>query len=210
MASMTRITEQRKMSKWEWTVLVALILAFLCSSLTGFAQDCDQIRGNTLRLHVIANSDSEKDQSLKLKVRDRILEEEGALLGDAGSRDDAILLASRQLNEIEAIARTCLEENGCVLPVEARITQQWFNTRTYGELTLPAGQYEALQVRIGEAKGQNWWCVLFPPFCLPAARSKADAEEAFQEAAKVVESDPQYEVRFALLEWLEKIVRHFQ
>ena len=95
----------RKMSKWEWTVLVALILAFLCNSLTGFAQDCDRIRGNTLRLHVIANSDSEADQELKLKVRDRILEEEGALLGDAGSRDDAILLANSQLNEIEAIAK---------------------------------------------------------------------------------------------------------
>lgn len=137
-------------------------------------------------------------------------EEEGALLGDAGSRDDAILLANSQLNEIEAIAKECLEENGCHMPVEARITQQWFNTRTYGELTLPAGQYEALQVRIGEPRGKNWWCVLFPPFCLPAARSKADAEQAFQEAAKVVESNPQYEMRFALLEWLEKLIKSFQ
>lgn len=199
----------RKMSKWEWTILMALILAFLCNSLISFAQDCDQIRGNTLRLHVIANSDSKADQELKLKVRDRILEEEGSLLGDAGNRDDAILLANTQLDEIEAIAKGCLEENGCYMPVQVQITQQWFNTRTYGELTLPAGQYEALQIRIGEAKGQNWWCVLFPPFCLSAARGKVDVEQAFQEAAKVVESNPQYEMRFALLEWLEKIIKSF-
>lgn len=123
------------------------------------------IAGEVFRLHVIANSDTEKDQELKLKVKTRIVEYLKEILGeDAGLKEtkEAVLT---HLTEIEQEAENIIEEQGFDYPVEVVVEKTYFPEKTYGDCTFPAGEYEALKVKIGSAKGQNWWCVLYPSLC---------------------------------------------
>ena len=181
-------------------MIVGLILAVVLSSVTSFASVCRQVRGDTLRLHVLANSDSEEDQALKLYVRDCILQETGTLFTTTGGKAAAEQAVDRHLEEIAHIAQEAVREKGYDYPVSVYRTNMYFATTSYENATMPAGRYDALRVEIGSAAGHNWWCVLYPPLCLPAAQQ--EAIEAFTgEEQQVVEGG--YEVRFALVELLE-------
>ena len=147
---------------------MGLVIAILCS-MASFSQQCQNIRESVLRLHVLANSDSQEDQALKLKVRDRILLESEHLMDHVSNRQEAKQIASQHLPELEAAAQDEIQKQGYDYPVEIRLENTYFNTRQYGSVTLPAGQYDALRVLIGSGEGHNWWCVMFPPMCLPAA-----------------------------------------
>lgn len=192
-----------------------LLLAMLITPLAGFAQQCGQIRQEVLRLHILANSDSDADQALKLRVRDAVLDATGSLFSAAGTLEEAQAAAEENLPAIEAVARRVLEEEGCSYPVKAELTRMYFNTREYGEdTTLPAGEYQALRLSIGEAKGKNWWCVMFPPICIPAAAEageEAQAVEADGEGQqalrdiRALNEEPHFRLSFALVEWLEGI-----
>lgn len=193
----------------------ALVISVLISSLTGFVRDgreLDRLRGEVLRLHIIANSDSPEDQRLKLRVRDAVLEHSGDFFGDAGSRDEAELGVREKLPEICALAERTLRENGCGDRVSAEITDVEFNERTYGDITMPAGEYRALRITIGKAAGHNWWCVLFPPLCIPAACGVVDDEEKEKECfdeeeLEILHKPKKYRVRFAIWDkmksWLD-------
>ena len=184
-----------------------MLLAMLLAPLAGFGVQCAQVRGEVLRLHILANSDSPADQALKLEVRDAVLEETGDLFSSAATLEEARALAEENLPAIEETAREVLAENGCSDPVHGEITQMYFSTRTYGEETLPAGEYTALRLTIGEAKGQNWWCVMFPPLCLPAAGEALSGEsgEAAQDI-QLLNQEPHYRLAFASVEWLEEVM----
>ena len=117
------------------------------------------------RLHVIANSDSDEDQSLKLKVRDSLLNYMNNLCVDCSTKKKAISLATIHKNEFQQIAENTIKENGYNYPVRININNFYFPTKNYGDITLPAGFYDALRVEIGDAKGKNWWCVMFPSLC---------------------------------------------
>ena len=117
------------------------------------------------RLHVIANSDSDEDQSLKLKVRDSLLNYMNNLCVDCSTKEKAISLATIHKNEFQQIAENTIKENGYNYPVRININNFYFPTKNYGDITLPAGFYDALRVEIGDAKGKNWWCVMFPSLC---------------------------------------------
>ena len=117
------------------------------------------------RLHVIANSDSDEDQSLKLKVRDSLLNYMNNLCVDCSTQEKAISLATIHKNEFQQIAENTIKENGYNYPVRININNFYFPTKNYGDITLPAGFYDALRVEIGDAKGKNWWCVMFPSLC---------------------------------------------
>lgn len=185
---------------------IAALLAFLltlCVQMLPFCRGCRNLYDNMLRLHVIANSDSDEDQRLKLLVRDTLLSE-GASIFD-GSAD--VRTAKEKLEPhfaaLEQAAERTLLENGCSDPVQISLERTYFNTRTYGNLTVPAGTYEAVCVRIGNAAGHNWWCVMFPPLCLPAAAADTDAVFS-ADARAVLGKSPKYDVRFKVVELYQR------
>lgn len=188
----------------ELSVLAALLFSAVLS-VCAMNVESAQIRENVFRLHILANSDSEEDQALKLKVRDRLLEVSGELFVQSESRDEAIAAARGQLPMLEAEAERVLRENGCADGVTAAVEETYFTTRAYGDVTLPAGRYTALRVVIGEGKGHNWWCVMFPPLCVSAvSEDGARLDDVLNEQQiGFVEGSP-YEPRFKCVELYEQ------
>lgn len=189
-------------------LLCALLLtagAVMAVSAFGeFQKNCDSLSEKVLRLHVLANSDSEADQQLKLKVRDAILQESDRLFQQSDSKEAAMVQMATHLSDVEQVAERTLRKNGCDLPVTAALKKVKFNTRTYGNITLPAGDYDALQVEIGAAKGKNWWCVLFPSLCVPSSTNVQMEDVLTQDELQVVEQSG-YDVRFKVVEWYEAV-----
>jgi len=169
-----------------------------------------EIYDSVLRLHVVANSDSEYDQALKLCVRDKVIKEVEKYTPDCADIDEARESVLTKLDNIAEVARDEVARLGYDYPIEVRLGEEEYPTKTYASLCFPSGKYLSLQVLIGEAEGQNWWCVLFPPLCLDAAtRSNEDAFIAVgltTEQYKIItETDtPTYEARFKILELLER------
>ncbi len=152
--------------KIDIALLLGLIITIIVSSTTSFARELDEISDSVLRLHILANSDSKEDQELKIKVRDAILAETGELFISATSRKEVEQIAVYNIEKIEDIALKTITENGYNYSVECKLVNMEFDDRTYENITLPAGYYDALRVTIGEAKGKNWWCVMYPQFCI--------------------------------------------
>jgi len=148
--------------------LMLLLAAFLASGALALQTE-RELSDKVVRLHVLANSDSEEDQALKLKVRDRLLAYVEPILEGAADRREAEALLRGQLLELERIAGEEIQANGYAYGVDIRLEDTMFPTREYEGFTLPAGEYLALRVLIGEGAGQNWWCVVFPPLCAAAA-----------------------------------------
>ncbi len=187
-------------------VLLTLSIALCCTA--SFFSSAKNVRKEVLRLHVIANSDSEADQAVKLLVRDKVLETGAAIFDGSVTADEAERKISPKLAEAEQAAAAVLRENGFDYGVRAELVNEFFDTRAYGDITLPAGNYEAVKIVLGEGKGKNWWCVMFPPLCLPAVTRGEDSAAAFSaEERKVVEQSPKYEVRFKLVEFIERIFK---
>lgn len=187
--------------------LSAVIALFVCIiSCVSFENDCEDIRENVLRLHVIADSDSEEAQSVKLKVRDALLSEGRELFEGNSDIEEAETSISENLELMKAAAERTLRENGYTYSAEIELTECYFPTRQYGGVTLPAGNYNALRVVLGEGKGRNWWCVMFPPMCLPAAeKEQAKLSDVLDERElDIVTGGKKYEVRFWIVEkWYE-------
>lgn len=190
-------------------LLAALAFCLVCRTFIGegsFYAGCRAVCADTLRLHIRAASDTAEDQALKLLVRDALVEETAALAGDAAGKSDAETILRENLPALAHTAREALRQAGCGDPVSVRLGQAWFNTRRYstaaGELTLPAGRYDALTVTIGEGEGHNWWCVLYPSLCLPAASEGSLSLYTDAEQAVVREG---YTVRFWLVEAFSRL-----
>lgn len=137
---------------------------FVCAFSYVQAVSCD-ISNSVFRLHVLANSDSKEDQTLKYLVRDSLLDYMNNLCAGITSKEDAISLVTEHKQQFEDIALEVIHENGYDYQVEINIGNFDFPTKTYGDISLPAGMYDALRVEIGSAKGKNWWCVMFPSLC---------------------------------------------
>ena len=148
------------MKRMDIALAAAVAVSVLATSFFGFAEQCAEVRHNTLRLHILANSDSADDQSLKLAVRDRILSETASLFENPLNLAQAEEAAKDSLAAIEAAARREIAIQGYDYPVRAEVVNMYFTTRQYESFTLPAGRYDAVRVEIGKAEGQNWWCVL--------------------------------------------------
>ena len=173
----------------------------------------EKIYESVVRLHVLANSDSDEDQAIKLKVRDAILAYVSPRVIDAKSREEAIEILQEEINEIKSVAKMVVRNEGYDYSVDVTLTLEDYPTRNYESMSFPSGQYVSLRVLIGEAKGQNWWCVLFPPLCLSAASAKAQNEEAFiavglsSDQYKIITENDEgkYYLRFKLLEVVSDI-----
>lgn len=193
----------------ELAVLAAFIITCVISTMS-FASACDDIRNSVLRMHVVANSDSEEDQCLKLKVRDAVLEAGKEYFDNSESAAQAEEKLIPVKDELEKVAQKVVEENGYDYDVKVNIGNAYFPTKTYdGDVTLPAGEYEAVNVIIGSGQGHNWWCVMFPPMCLPAAESDTELDEVLSEHEyEIVKSNPKFEPRFKIVEWYEKFIKN--
>ena len=196
------------MRKKEWFVLIACIFCIACSALFSFGEECSFIRENTLRLHILANSDSPADQALKLKIRDAVLSCSGELFSGCDTRQKMISAAQEQLPKIQQVAEQTALHNGYELPVTVSVTDMFFETRRYDHVILPAGTYTAVRIELGAAAGKNWWCVLYPPLCVSAAQTGCTEEEA-QISGSLLQQDalPHYRARLAVVEWWETLCR---
>lgn len=199
------------MDKKRQTKRIVCFAALLCLAVTlvgfaAFAAECGEIRDSVLRLHVLANSDTETDQALKLKVRDAVIAEADGLLCGATDKESALEQARRALPQLTAAAQACVYEQGYDYAVKAELCDMYFTTREYETGTLPAGVYAALRITIGEGAGHNWWCVIYPSMCLPAAEEKAQWSDVLDDSqTDIVEHPQKYEVRLKVVEWVEQL-----
>lgn len=195
------------------------LVAFISLSMLFYASACpldgeDELYNNIIRFHVLANSDSNEDQSLKLSVRDAVVEYTSNLLYDVDDIQKATALLESHKAEIIKIAEKTVTKNGMNYNVSAEICREIYPTRIYSEYTFPAGVYNSFKIKIGKAQGRNWWCVLFPPLCTAGAIreeytcDKALSEIGFsdEEIALISEKDDiRTEIRFFVLEVINKL-----
>ena len=172
------------------------------------------IYDSVIRLHVLAASDSDRDQALKLTVRDAVLQKTQTLLQNVGDRAEAERILRAALPEIEAVATAALADVGAPNTVSVTLGEETYPTREYEQLVFPAGEYLSLRVLIGAAEGQNWWCVLFPPLCLTTATERRESEAICLSAGLTGEQyrliadtgETKYRLRFKILEVAENLL----
>ena len=201
-----------KWKRWEIALAGAVLAAFLLSAVP--AREQEDLAGKMVRLHVLANSDSQEDQALKLRVRDRVLAETETLLESSTDRNEAERRLTAALPELERLAAEEIAESGYDYTVSVRLEETAFPTRTYDGFTLPAGEYLALRVLIGAAEGQNWWCVVFPPLCAAASEDVAETALAAGlsegQVGLITEENQGYELRLKSVELWEKLKARFE
>ncbi len=184
--------------------LFILFLGFIFISAKSYANNVlDDLADNFFRLHILANSDSDEDQNLKLKVRDNIIKYMDTLSYDGLTKEDAINLTCSNLNNFKQIAEKTIIDEGYNYSVNLKIGNFYFPTKEYGNVSLPAGYYDALKIEIGNAEGKNWWCSLFPPLCfvdISAGVIDEESEEFLKENLSEDEfaiiTDPSENVKF--------------
>jgi stage II sporulation protein R len=194
---------RHRLKTWELALGAGLLAAVLAGAFLNRTEA--DLSDSLVRLHIVAQSDDPNDQRVKLAVRDRVLAYVTPLLSDARTPREAQGIIVQNLTAVETLAAEVLRENGLALPVTAGLERAVFPTKTYDGFALPAGEYNALRLVIGQGEGQNWWCVVFPPLCVTAA------EEVTQTAAAgglsdgqiglITESGDQYVFTFKCLAW---------
>ena len=175
--------------------------------------DRQSLDEDIVRLHVVANSDSEEDQALKLQVRDAVVTELQAVMEQIPNAEEAKLWIQDNLGELERFVNQFLADVGSVDTAKITFLQEEFDTREYDTFSLPAGVYESLRITIGEGEGKNWWCVVFPTLCAPAT-TEGFADTAVgsgfpDSLTGALENDGGYEVRFFFLDCLGRIENFF-
>jgi len=193
---------------WE----AALFLAFGLTLTAGVWASASEaaLADQMLRLHVVANSDSEADQARKLLVRDAVLARASRLLEGVSDRRGAEEALAPHLDELAQAGAEALARTGTADPVRVTLDDQWFPTKEYDGFSLPAGQYRALRVTIGEGRGRNWWCVVFPPLCLASVSEKsvesaAEGVLSQDQVALITGRDGGYVLKFRLIEWWQEL-----
>ncbi len=196
-----------KLRRWEAALLIGVACAMLCGAALGAEQDA--LADKVVRLHVVANSDSEADQTLKLKVRDAVLAEATPNLAGL-SRQKALETLERELPHIAEVAAEVIVKEGYDYPGAVSLQEEAFPTKRYDGFALPAGDYTALRIQLGEGDGQNWWCVVFPPLCMSSveevAAQSAEGEGLTGEEVALITGETQgYVVKFKTMELWEKL-----
>lgn len=207
----------------EKTLDIALLFgaaaAIICAVFADFAGQCEEMQEKAFRLHILANSDSAADQDIKYSLRDYILDDLGYIFSCCDTKETAAAAAKRNLPLITQRANEFLDRSGCGYEAVCTVEKCRFSTRRYGDYTLPAGEYDALKIVLGQGEGRNWWCVLYPSVCLPAASEpvsplpKRTLYEEEKKKAKLtadslaIECGNGIEFRFALYEWLLSLFR---
>jgi stage II sporulation protein R len=191
------------------TVKIATYLLVITLLLSVMPTDAEaDIYEDTIRLHILANSDSREDQELKIMVRDKLLIKYGEKLRSAGSFDAAEELVQKILPEIEEYAESVIKDFGYDYKVSALLSEEWYETRDYDGFSLPCGYYTSLRILIGEGDGKNWWCVMYPPLCTELASEEAPADDGLIDYTKeelLLISGGKYNIKFKILEDLSRV-----
>lgn len=192
-----------RIRKWEIAVAIGFVLSIIMCISGGMAAQA--VSDKLIRLHIIANSDSEEDQALKLEVRDRMIPAVREITEASDNIEDARQLINQNMDKLKQIAEDAVKEKGYSYAVEILLEKAYFPSKYYDGFSLPAGEYEGLKVIIGNGEGRNWWCVLFPPLCLPAAEGSAAetaAENGLSEEdiAFITEDGYCYKIKFKTAE----------
>lgn len=201
-----------RLRRWELALLLGLAAALLLG--LWLEREQSDLADSVLRLHVLANSDSQEDQALKLKVRDRVLTEAETILPQGAAREEALQALTDHLMQLAAAGAQVVAQEGYDYPVSVSLEETWFPTKEYEDFSLPAGRYQALRVVIGEGEGHNWWCVVFPPLCLGSA-SESTRETALkaglseQQVSLLTGESEGYVVKFKALELWEQLKEVF-
>ena len=188
-------------------VIILSFLLFIYTTICAFSYAenvFNDIQDSVFRLHVLANSDSQEDQDLKYLVRDKLLEYMNEICSDCKSKSEAIAIVTQNKDKFEEIALNAIQTAGYSYDVNINIGNFDFPTKSYGDISLPAGNYDALRVEIGEAKGQNWWCVMFPPLCfvditsgiVPDESKEQLQENMNEEEFALISDDSSSEIKF--------------
>lgn len=196
------------MKKYISILIVSVICAALLLSMP-FFNSCAELSEDVLRVHILANSDSAADQSLKLSVRDRVVSECSAYYDGCSGKAEALDITRDHLSEIERIASSEIRRRGFRYPVRAEVGEMYFNTRYYDDFTMPAGWYDSLRLTIGEGEGRNWWCVMYPSLCVGAACEEKMREQLDGGEYRVVTAD-KFDYRFKIVEVFEDIAGWFR
>ena len=186
-------------------IFVPIFLSFVIifCAVTPMITMSEDISTKVFRLHILANSDDTSDQQLKLKVRDEILELSKGLFFNCANVEDAVRVSNENLELLKTAAEKVIQDNGAAYSIKVYTAKEYFNTRYYDNFTLPAGIYDSLKIEIGEGKGHNWWCVMFPSVCLSGCTEDFDGVLTEEEKA-LIESD-KYIVRFKIVEVYEEL-----
>lgn len=187
-----------KKLKHPLTIAISIAISIILAQTSSFFTNCTQINTQVFRLHILANSNSDYDQNLKLLVRDKILQLDNTLFSTKE-------ISPTILEYIKKEATDVLLEQGCSLPVNVEVTNMYFTTRFYENYTLPAGNYDALRITIGDAVGDNWWCVLYPPLCIPAVTSDGVDDVLSEKQVEIIANGEQYQFKFALFELYSRL-----
>lgn len=174
----------------KYLLLIFISVLFLgLSAYSYVTATASNLSSNVFRLHVIANSDSNEDQDLKYKVRDSLINYMKKITSNITTKEEAIKIVKEHISDFENIAQTVVFENGFNYAVNIEIGKFDFPTKTYGDVSFPSGYYDALRVKIGEAEGQNWWCVMFPPLCFVDVTSGIIPEESKENLEENLDSE---------------------
>ncbi len=199
---------KKTIRKIEISVMLALVIC--CAlNINSFSNQCDGIRNKMLRMHIIANSDSIEDQELKLQVRDAVLEKGKEIFDGSVTADEAEIRITPYIDDLEETAKKIVIDAGYNYDVDVTVQKDFFKTRTYdNSVTLPAGYYNAVKVVIGEGKGKNWWCVMFPPMCLPSATAECEIDDVLNDdESDIVLNGNKYKFKFKIVELVESLLK---
>lgn len=199
-------------------VLMGLIfLSFGIVSLTSYAQSVnEELEANILRFHVVANSDSTEDQMMKQQVKDEIIAYMEPMLSDAENIEESKEMLQAHFDDIKKVAKQVINKWGKDYNVQLFIDHANFPTKSYGDIVLPAGEYEAFRVILGEGEGENWWCIMFPPLCyvdvatgvVPVEGKEALQEQLTEEQYEMIcGQDAPYEVRFKVVDMVNELLQ---
>ena len=208
-------------------ILSVLFLGVICLFIVGSSLNIKQALGVTeenvvediseklIRFHVLANSDSDIDQDLKLRVKDEVLKYISPILNESQSLEESREILKREDKNIIKIAEDYIKSQGFDYTVETTLTRENFPVKEYGNIVLPQGEYEAYRILIGEGKGQNWWCVMFPPLCfVDVTKGEVSTKETEQKMKKVLKEEElksinnsknSYEIKFKVVEEINKL-----
>ena len=202
-----------KKVKYSLILIILLGIYIFISAFSYVTSVSSELEDSLFRLHVIANSDSKEDQDLKYIVRDKLIQYMNSISLNANNKEEAMKIAKEHITDFEQIAKQTIIDNGYDYDVEVEIGNFSFPTKTYGDISIPAGLYDALRVKIGEASGQNWWCVMFPPLCfvnvssgiVPDDSKKVLENELSEEEYSIISDTNSKEVKLKF-----KIIELFQ
>ena len=196
-----------------FTILIFLLFIYILISAISYTNAvCSDISDSVFRLHVIANSNSAEDQNLKYIVRDNVLEYMNSITSSVTSKEEIIEIVSNHLEEFRQIAQDTVYENGFNYEVSIEIGNFEFPTKTYGDVSFPAGFYDALKIKIGNADGQNWWCVMFPPLCFidvssgivpEDSKEVLESELSEEEYSLITGTESESKIKFKIIEVLQ-------